>query len=178
MNRTLFSPAQPKNSGARAPDVRLRAQGDRCRKGPKPKWECGQKQRILISRALYKDPDYLFFDEATNSLDTLNEQKIVSALDNVFKDKTVIVVAHRLSTIRKADQIVVMQDGQIVEIGNHDSLMNLKRRYFQLVQSQLDLSSTVLGEENKSLLLPEMAKNEENGQAILSPLTEQAEDEQ
>lgn len=138
----------------------------------------GQKQRILISRALYKDPDYLFFDEATNSLDTLNEQKIVSALDNVFKDKTVIVVAHRLSTIRKADQIVVMQDGQIVEIGNHDSLMNLKRRYFQLVQSQLDLSSTVLGEENKSLLLPEMAKNEENGQAILSPLTEQAEDEQ
>jgi energy-coupling factor transporter ATP-binding protein EcfA2 len=97
----------------------------------------GQKQRILIARALYKDPDYLFFDEATNSLDTLNEQKIVAALDNVFKDKTVIVVAHRLSTIRKADQIVVMQDGFIVEIGTHESLMKKKGRYYQLVQSQL-----------------------------------------
>lgn len=106
----------------------------------------GQKQRILIARALYKDPDYLFFDEATNSLDTLNEQKIVAALDNVFKDKTVVVVAHRLSTIRKADQIIVMQDGVIVEIGNHESLMKNKKRYYQLVQSQLDLSSTVLAE--------------------------------
>lgn len=103
----------------------------------------GQKQRILIARALYKDPDYLFFDEATNSLDTLNEQKIVTALDNVFKDKTVVVVAHRLSTIRKADQIVVMQDGFIVEIGNHESLMQKKGRYHQLVQSQLDLTSSV-----------------------------------
>jgi ATP-binding cassette subfamily B protein len=103
----------------------------------------GQKQRILIARALYKDPDYLFFDEATNSLDTLNEQKIVTALDNVFKDKTVVVVAHRLSTIRKADQIVVMQDGFIVEIGNHESLMQKKGRYYQLVQSQLDLTSSV-----------------------------------
>lgn len=103
----------------------------------------GQKQRILIARALYKDPDYLFFDEATNSLDTLNEQKIVAALDNVFKDKTVVVVAHRLSTIRKADQILVMQDGMVVEIGNHDNLMNRKGRYYQLVQSQLDLTSAV-----------------------------------
>ena len=113
----------------------------------------GQKQRILIARALYKDPDYLFFDEATNSLDTLNEQKIVEALDNVFKDKTVIVVAHRLSTIRKADQIVVMQNGMIVEIGNHNSLMERKGRYYQLVQSQLDLSSTVMttnGAENSN----------------------------
>ncbi len=103
----------------------------------------GQKQRILIARALYKDPDYLFFDEATNSLDTLNEQKIVNALDDVFKEKTVIVVAHRLSTIRKADQIVVMQGGMIVEVGNHDALMLRKGRYFQLVQSQLDLTSSV-----------------------------------
>lgn len=103
----------------------------------------GQKQRILIARALYKDPDYLFFDEATNSLDTLNEQKIVAALDNVFKDKTVIVVAHRLSTIRKADQIVVMQDGAIVEAGNHESLMQKKGRYYLLVQSQLDLAVNV-----------------------------------
>lgn len=98
----------------------------------------GQKQRVLIARALYKNPDYLFFDEATNSLDTLNEQKIVNALDNVFKEKTVIVVAHRLSTIRKADQIVVMQSGTIVEIGTHTSLMDRKGRYYQLVQSQLD----------------------------------------
>ncbi len=103
----------------------------------------GQKQRILIARALYKDPDYLFFDEATNSLDTLNEQKIVNALDDVFKEKTVIVVAHRLSTIRKADQIVVMQGGIIVETGNHETLMARKGRYFQLVQSQLDLTASV-----------------------------------
>ncbi|MGN7785526.1 peptidase domain-containing ABC transporter [Niabella sp. 22666] len=101
----------------------------------------GQKQRILIARALYKDPDYLFFDEATNALDTVNEQKIVTALDKVFKDKTVIVVAHRLSTIRKADQIIVMQDGRIVEQGNHESLMKVGRRYFQLVQSQMDLGN-------------------------------------
>ncbi|WP_410222206.1 peptidase domain-containing ABC transporter [Pedobacter sp.] len=103
----------------------------------------GQKQRILIARALYKDPDFLFFDEATNSLDTLNEQKIVNALDNVFKGKTVIVVAHRLSTIRKADQIIVMQSGMVVEAGNHQTLMERKGRYFQLVQSQLDLTATV-----------------------------------
>ena len=103
----------------------------------------GQKQRVLIARALYKDPDYLFFDEATNSLDTLNEQKIVNALDNVFKEKTVIVVAHRLSTIRNADQIIVMQGGGVVEIGNHQTLMERKGRYFQLVQSQLDLTASI-----------------------------------
>lgn len=101
----------------------------------------GQKQRVLIARALYKNPDYLFFDEATNSLDTLNEQKIVNALDDVFKEKTVIVVAHRLSTIRKADQIVVMQAGMVVEIGNHELLMQNKGRYFQLVQSQMELTA-------------------------------------
>ncbi|ETZ23858.1 peptidase domain-containing ABC transporter [Pedobacter sp. V48] len=103
----------------------------------------GQKQRILIARALYKDPDYLFFDEATNSLDTLNEQKIVAALDDIFKDKTVIVVAHRLSTIRKADQIVVMQDGFIVEIGNHETLMEQRGRYFQLINSQLEMQPNI-----------------------------------
>jgi len=103
----------------------------------------GQKQRILIARALYKNPDYLFFDEATNSLDTINEQKIVAALDDVFKDKTVIVIAHRLSTIRKADQIIVMQAGGVVEVGNHASLMEKKGRYYQLVQSQMDLTGTM-----------------------------------
>jgi ATP-binding cassette subfamily B protein len=98
----------------------------------------GQKQRILIARALYKDPDYLFFDEATNSLDVINEQKIVTALEAIFKNKTVIVVAHRLSTIRKADQIIVLKNGFIAEIGNHDSLMtNEKGHYYQLVNTQI-----------------------------------------
>ncbi|HAQ37033.1 MAG TPA: ABC transporter ATP-binding protein, partial [Saprospirales bacterium] len=121
----------------------------------------GQKQRILIARALYKDPDYLFFDEATNSLDTLNEQKIVEALDNVFKDKTVIVVAHRLSTIRKADQIVVMQNGMIVEIGTHNSLMERKGRYYQLVQSQLDLSSTVMATNGAETTIAKETKSDD-----------------
>jgi ATP-binding cassette subfamily B protein len=103
----------------------------------------GQKQRVLIARALYKNPDYLFFDEATNSLDTINEQKIVAALDDVFKDKTVIVVAHRLSTISKADQIIVMQAGMVVEVGNHNSLMERKGRYFQLIQTQMNLSVSI-----------------------------------
>ena len=98
----------------------------------------GQKQRILIARALYKDPAYLFFDEATNSLDVSNEQKIVSALDEVFKNKTVIVVAHRLSTIRRADQIIVMKDGSIVEIGDHNTLLEHENGYYkQMVKIQL-----------------------------------------
>jgi ATP-binding cassette, subfamily B, bacterial len=98
----------------------------------------GQKQRILIARALYKDPDYLFFDEATNSLDVINEQKIVSALEEIFENKTVIVVAHRLSTIRKADQIIVLKNGFITEIGNHDSLMTREGgHYYQLVNTQI-----------------------------------------
>jgi ATP-binding cassette subfamily B protein len=88
---------------------------------------------------LYKDPDYLFFDEATNSLDVMNEQRIVESLEQVFKDKTVVVVAHRLSTIRKADQIIVMHQGKIAEIGNHDSLMENKGYYFHLVQAQANL---------------------------------------
>lgn len=99
----------------------------------------GQKQRVLIARALYKNPDILFFDEATNALDTINEQKITSALDEVFHGKTVIVVAHRLSTIRKADQIIVMKDGQVMEVGNHESLMEREGRYYQLVESQSEM---------------------------------------
>jgi ATP-binding cassette subfamily B protein len=98
----------------------------------------GQKQRILIARALYKDPDYLFFDEATNSLDVINEQKIVTALEEIFENKTVIVVAHRLSTIRKADQIIVLKNGYVIEIGNHDSLMLREDgHYYQLVNTQI-----------------------------------------
>lgn len=96
----------------------------------------GQKQRLLIARALYKKPDYIFLDEATNSLDTINEQKIVQALDAVFTNRTVVIVAHRLSTIQKADQIIVLKNGVIVEIGNHNSLMNHKHYYYSLIQSQ------------------------------------------
>lgn len=96
----------------------------------------GQRQRILIARALYKRPDYLFLDEATNSLDTINEQKIVQALDAAFANRTAIIVAHRLSTIRKADQIIVLRNGMIAEIGNHDSLMQHKQYYYTLIQSQ------------------------------------------
>ncbi|GAB6121417.1 peptidase domain-containing ABC transporter [Dysgonomonas termitidis] len=99
----------------------------------------GQKQRLLIARALYKNPDYLFLDEATNALDTINEQKIVKALNNVFNNRTVVIIAHRLSTIKKADQIVVMKAGMVVELGNHDSLMNRKGHYYKLIQSQYDL---------------------------------------
>ena len=86
----------------------------------------GQKQRLLIARALYRDPKLLFLDEATNSLDVINERKIVDALNGAFKDRTVIVVAHRLSTIRNANQIVVLDKGFVVEVGNHDTLMEKK----------------------------------------------------
>ncbi|NDV64203.1 peptidase domain-containing ABC transporter [Bacteroides sp. 224] len=101
----------------------------------------GQKQRLLIARALYKDPDYLFLDEATNALDTINEQKIVSSLHNVFKNRTVVVIAHRLSTIKKADQIIVMKDGMITEMGNHEKLMSNQRYYYELIQSQYELET-------------------------------------
>ncbi len=96
----------------------------------------GQKQRLLIARALYRNPKYLFLDEATNSLDTVNEQKIVQALNGTFENRTVVIIAHRLSTIRHADQIVVMEKGMIVEIGNHEQLMERKGFYYTLVCSQ------------------------------------------
>jgi ATP-binding cassette subfamily B protein len=99
----------------------------------------GQKQRILIARALYKNPDYLFFDEATNSLDAINEQKIVRSLEHVFKGKTVIIIAHRLSTIRRADQIIVLREGQIIEVGNHDSLVKQEGRYYELISTQSEI---------------------------------------
>lgn len=96
----------------------------------------GQKQRLLIARALYRNPKYLFLDEATNALDTVNEQKIVKALNSAFENRTVVIIAHRLSTIRYADQIVVMDKGQIVEVGNHEQLMGKKKYYYKLVESQ------------------------------------------
>lgn len=96
----------------------------------------GQKQRLLIARALYRNPKYLFLDEATNALDTVNEQKIVQALNSAFENRTVVIISHRLSTIRHADQIVVMDKGKIVEVGTHDCLMALEGKYHDLVASQ------------------------------------------
>lgn len=99
----------------------------------------GQKQRLLIARAVYKDPGYLFFDEATNALDANNEVAIVENLGAFFKGRTVVTIAHRLSTVRNADQIVVMDDGRIVEEGNHESLTRQKGKYYELVRNQLEL---------------------------------------
>ncbi len=99
----------------------------------------GQKQRLLIARALYRNPKYLFLDEATNALDTVNEQKIVQALNGAFENRTVVIIAHRLSTIRHADQIVVMDKGLIVEVGNHEFLMERKGIYYNLVKSQSEV---------------------------------------
>ncbi len=99
----------------------------------------GQKQRILIARAVYKNPDYIFFDEATNSLDGNNETVIMKNLSEFFKHKTVIVVAHRLSTVKNADQIVVLNNGVITESGTHNQLTNLKGEYYTLVKNQLEL---------------------------------------
>lgn len=99
----------------------------------------GQKQRLLIARAVYKNPEYLFFDEATNSLDANNEKEIVEKLNYFFKGKTVIVVAHRLSTVKNADKIVVLDKGRIAEEGTHESLTQLKGKYYELVKNQLEL---------------------------------------
>ncbi len=101
----------------------------------------GEKQRILIARAVYKNPDYLFFDEATNSLDANNESVIMKNLNEFFKGRTVVVVAHRLSTVRNADQIVVLNKGKIVEVGTHEELILLKGEYYNLIKNQLELSS-------------------------------------
>jgi ATP-binding cassette subfamily B protein len=99
----------------------------------------GQKQRLLIARAVYKNPEMLFFDEATSALDTNNETEIMSKLSVFFKNKTVLVIAHRLSTVMNADQIVVLEKGKIIEMGNHRELVKLKGSYFELVRNQLQL---------------------------------------
>lgn len=101
----------------------------------------GQKQRFLIARAVYKNPEYLFFDEATNALDSNNERTIMQNLNQFFKGRTVVVVAHRLSTVKNADQIIVLRKGQILEKGNHESLVILRRSYYELVKNQLDLGN-------------------------------------
>jgi ATP-binding cassette subfamily B protein len=99
----------------------------------------GQKQRILIARAVYKDPDILFFDEATSALDANNERIIMENLNQFFQNKTVVIIAHRLSTVKNAHQIVVLNEGKILEKGNHDSLVKQKGEYYKLVKNQLDL---------------------------------------
>jgi ATP-binding cassette subfamily B protein len=99
----------------------------------------GQKQRILIARSVYKNPEYIFFDEATNALDANNEKVIMENLQQFFEGKTVVIVAHRLSTVKNADNIVVLDKGVITEQGNHESLVQLKGAYYELVKNQLEL---------------------------------------
>lgn len=101
----------------------------------------GQKQRILIARAVYKNPKYLFFDEATSALDANNEKVIMENLNTFFKNRTAIIIAHRLSTVKNAHQIVVLDQGKIVEIGNHNELVKQKGNYFNLVKNQLELGN-------------------------------------
>ncbi len=101
----------------------------------------GQKQRILIARAVYKNPDFIFLDEATNSLDASNERSIVENLNRFFYGRTVVIVAHRLSTVRNADQIIVLDHGKVVEVGNHDTLTEKRGAYYTLVKNQLELGN-------------------------------------
>jgi ATP-binding cassette subfamily B protein len=101
----------------------------------------GQKQRILIARAVYKRPSFLFFDEATSALDANNESQIMNNLNLFFKNRTVVIIAHRLSTVKNADQIVVIDEGKIAEIGNHHELSKMKGKYYHLVKNQLELGN-------------------------------------
>lgn len=101
----------------------------------------GQKQRLLIARAVYKNPKFLFFDEATSALDANNEKVIMENLEEFFADKTVVVIAHRLSTVKNAHQIVVLDDGKIVEVGTHKELTKQQKNYYNLVKNQLELGN-------------------------------------
>ncbi|HEV7231694.1 MAG TPA: ATP-binding cassette domain-containing protein, partial [Bacteroidia bacterium] len=101
----------------------------------------GQRQRLLIARVVYKNPDYLFFDEATNALDAENELIIMGNLQKFCKNKTVVIVAHRLSTVKHADQIVVLDKGRIVEQGSHEQLTSGRGKYYTLIRNQLELGN-------------------------------------
>lgn len=101
----------------------------------------GQRQRILIARAIYKDPELIFFDEATSALDAKNERAIVENLSQFIAGRTAVIIAHRLSTVRNADQILVLHEGHIVEQGTHDDLVTQMGAYFELVRNQLELES-------------------------------------
>lgn len=101
----------------------------------------GQKQRILIARAVYKNPRFIFLDEATNSLDAKNERMIVENLSDFYRGRTVVVVAHRLSTVKNADNIIVLDKGMIAESGTHSELIERKGVYFNLIKNQLELGS-------------------------------------
>lgn len=100
----------------------------------------GQKQRILIARIIYNDPQFVFLDEATNALDASTEKAIVNNLTAFYKNKTVLVVAHRLSTVKDADQVIVLNHGEIVEMGSHEELTMKRGKYYQLVKNQLELA--------------------------------------
>ena len=102
----------------------------------------GQRQRILIARSVYKDPAYIFFDEATNALDANNEKMVIGNLDLFFRKRTVVIVAHRLSTVIDADKIVVLDKGRIVEEGSHFQLLELRGKYYELIRNQLELSNS------------------------------------
>jgi len=101
----------------------------------------GQKQRLLIARAVYRNPAFLFLDEATNALDAINEKTILENLGSFYRNRTVLVVAHRLSTVRNADQIVVLDRGRVTEKGTHEELTALRGAYYHLVKNQLELGT-------------------------------------
>ncbi len=101
----------------------------------------GEKQRLFIARAIYKNPDFIFFDEATSNLDTIYENKIMANLNEYLKSKTAIIIAHRLSTVKNADNIIVLKNGKIVEQGKHNELLKNKNEYYNLVKNQLELEN-------------------------------------
>jgi ATP-binding cassette, subfamily B, bacterial len=101
----------------------------------------GQKQRLLIARIIYKNPSFIFFDEATSALDANNEKVIIENLNTFFQNKTVLVIAHRLSTVRNANKIVVLDNGKIVEEGDHEQLIAQRGAYYNLVKNQLELGN-------------------------------------